>query len=241
MEPGYFRGRNLIGSFLGRIWAVPATYNPVPLVDWTKLLEWVMKGSPQTMLVIAALSGILTLFPGLAAACGLPAYQPWFIMAFLFSSAVWCVNSLYKWQGRRTKRREESLQKHRDQEETAARVEAERSARETALRNLGRDDKRLLKRFLDEQTRTLQISLMFDEDLGPARSLTRRGLLEAPAKLHVDVSYFTITDWVWERLQENPKLLAESPVLKIRDADPDPMAPYDDDDNPESSQAASAP
>ena len=157
-------------------------------VDWVKL-------SPRYLLPICIFTGFVVFAPpNVLSFFGLTefvsTYRAYFGSAFLLSAALVASSAciaFYGWLKR----------KHRER--------ATREYRHRRLRQLTEDEKAILRGYIEDQTRTQNLS-MSDGRVG---QLVREKILIRSSSLgtFADFFAFNIQPWAWEYLNEHPELL----------------------------------
>jgi hypothetical protein len=168
------------------------------MVDASKILEW-LKLSPRYLLALALCTGVFpALSPPLLSRFGLDKIdapvRPWIGVAFLASAALLVAHLL---------------------EEAAVRIggvvkgrleERNLCAR---LRDLSPDEKEVLAKYINEDTKTRYLSVKS----GVTGGLEAAGILYRSANLgSINFKFaFNIQPWAWRHLRKHPELLAAVP------------------------------
>jgi hypothetical protein len=100
-----------------------------------------------------------------------------------------------------------AINRHRDvvnKEQTQLQLRAERIQ---FLHRLSPDDKIVLRLFFDSNRRTIEIRA-FGLEVSTANLLVKRGILLSHSYFVAKGRPFTIQDWAWDYLNENPHLLS---------------------------------
>jgi hypothetical protein len=168
-------------------------------VDWLKVVDWI-KGSVP-LVVASWIASAVLVFTSLGHAFA--KFSPWPLGVFVFTSAYILVLGTIV-IGKKTMRAINRRVGDANKEQARLQLQAQRIE---FLHRLNPDATSILRLFFDSNRRTIELSA-FGLEVKTANILARQGILISHPSFVAQGRPFTIEDWVWDYLSENPHLLS---------------------------------